>query len=456
MLNGNISEMILDENLKDNVNCVSKEMEWLKEWISNRLESYFKETDSIERPLAPKLNEGTSLYASFLLDNELEEIDRLIIVAALASYFKPQIFDRFLIKNKSLNKRFTEFGGKIDENKSIFIPTLETIAFIFYGDDFESRFKLQNIFDHEHVFTKLGVLSLNDDQTRSSFLTNTFTLNDEFIQLFTLGRKYKPNYSTNFPATLLTTSLDWEDLILSNNTAEEVQIVNTWIESKAEIDLNFSLQKKINKGYKCLFYGPPGTGKTLTTSLIGKKNNKDIYRIDLSEVVSKYIGETEKNLAKIFDTAENRDWILFFDEAESLFSKRTGVQDSKDKYANQQTAYMLQRIENYNGLIILATNLKPNIDLAFSRRIQSVINFPIPNALEREKLWIKAIENLASLPAKFIREISSSYEISGGVIKNVIQYAWLISKKSKADISENHILAGIRRELNKDGKSFQS
>ena len=236
---------------------------------------------------------------------------------------------------------------------------------------------------------------------------------------------------------------------------KKLLIVNTWIENKLEIDNNKVLAKKINKGYKCLFYGPPGTGKTLTASLIGKKNNKPVYRVDLSQVVSKYIGETEKNLANIFDIAENKEWILFFDEAESLFSKRTGVSDSKDKHANQQTAYLLQRVENFNGLIILATNLKPNIDLAFSRRIQSVINFPIPEAADREKLWINALKNISNLPISFVKNISISYEISGGVIKNVIQYAWLVSKSYDLPISEKNILSGIRRELAKDGKSFE-
>ena len=300
------------------------------------------------------------------------------------------------------------------------------------------------------------ILELYSQKESNSFLTNSIRLNDEYFQLFTMGTAYKPGYSTNFPASLISTPLNWDELVLNKSTMDEVLMVNTWIENKFEIDNSEILRKKINKGYKCLFYGPPGTGKTLTASLIGKKNQKLVYRIDLSEVVSKYIGETEKNLARIFDIAENKDWVLFFDEAESLFSKRTGVQDSKDKHANQQTAYLLQRIENYNGLIILATNLKPNIDLAFSRRIQSVINFPIPNPTEREVLWINALSGLAQVPSAFIKEISKSYELSGGVIKNVIQYAWLISKKSKLPINEKQVLAGIRRELFKDGKSFES
>lgn len=441
---------------KKNAFTISNEIDWLDTYIINRLENYFDSTSIFEIPSVPNLADDTSKYAAFITEKKLIEIERIFIVICLALHFKPQIFDKFMIKNTALDKRFTEFGGIIDDSKSIFVPTLETIAFIFYGDSFESRFLLQNFFDHDHIFMSDRILELYSQKESNSFLTNSIRLNDEYFQLFTMGTAYKPGYSANFPASLISTPLNWDELVLNKSTMDEVFMINTWIENKIEIDNSEVLRKKINKGYKCLFYGPPGTGKTLTASLIGKKNKKLVYRIDLSEVVSKYIGETEKNLARIFDIAENKDWVLFFDEAESLFSKRTGVQDSKDKHANQQTAYLLQRIENYNGLIILATNLKPNIDLAFSRRIQSVINFPIPNLSEREVLWINALKDLAHVPSAFIKEISKSYELSGGIIKNVIQYAWLISKKSKSPINEKQVLAGIRRELFKDGKSFKS
>ena len=188
---------------------------------------------------------------------------------------------------------------------------------------------------------------------------------------------------------------------------------------------------------------------------MGKKNKLDVFRIDLSQVVSKYIGETEKNLASIFDIAENKNWILFFDEAESLFSKRTSVSDSKDKFANQETAYLLQRVENYNGLIILATNLKPNIDLAFSRRLHSVIHYAIPNSLQRKKLWVNALHGIADISDSKIQKIAETYQISGGSIKNVIQFAWLKSKADNTSIKIENLMIGIRRELTKDGKSFE-
>lgn len=133
----------------------------------------------------------------------------------------------------------------------------------------------------------------------------------------------------------------------------------------------------ILKNQTLLFIGEPGTGKKTTASLIAHQLNKEVYRIDLSMVVSKYIGETEKNLKKIFDAAEHKNWILFFDEADALFGKRTNVRDAHDKYANQEIAYLLQRIEDYQGIVILATNMKNNIDDAFIRRFDSIIHFPL-------------------------------------------------------------------------------
>jgi len=138
-----------------------------------------------------------------------------------------------------------------------------------------------------------------------------------------------------------------------------------------------STEKKLKPGYRTLFYGPQGSGKKLTAVLIGKEFDKPVYKIDLSNLVSKYIGETEKNLRIIFDSAEGKEWILFFDEADALFGERTGVKDAHDRYSNQEVSYLLQRIEDYNGLVILATNMKNNIDEAFIRRFNLIIRFPL-------------------------------------------------------------------------------
>lgn len=185
---------------------------------------------------------------------------------------------------------------------------------------------------------------------------------------------------------------------------------------------DWGLSRILKAGYRSLFYGPPGTGKTLAATLIGKKNNMDVYRVDLSMIVSKYIGETEKNLAKVFDLAENRNWILFFDEADALFGKRTSANTSNDRHANQEVAYLLQRIEDFPGTVILATNLRSNIDEAFSRRFQSVIYFPMPSKELRAELWRKMLpEEWIGENSEELVEVASESELSGGSITNVVR-----------------------------------
>jgi SpoVK/Ycf46/Vps4 family AAA+-type ATPase len=172
----------------------------------------------------------------------------------------------------------------------------------------------------------------------------------------------------NFPAQRITTEMEWKDLVLNEQTLAQIEELHAWINHSSTLLYDWGMKRQFKLGYRVLFYGPPGTGKTLTASLLGKYTGKDVYKIDLSMVVSKFIGETEKNLSSLFTKAESKDWILFFDEADALFSKRTNVRDAHDKYAHQEVSYLLQRVENYDGLVILSSNLKSNIDDAFIRR----------------------------------------------------------------------------------------
>lgn len=445
------------EFLKGNSITIQKELNWLSSLIDNRLDYFFstKEGKVFIKTDTPDLDSDNSNMSAFIKENLKDDFERVLIIGAIATIYFPELYDRFLIKNKVLDKPFTEFGGLKTSETNYFLPTLRTFAFILYGASIEYKVKLKSYFSFDHIFKQKKIISLEDASQKNSFLDKTLQLGEEFILHITSGKPFQPSYSSTFPANRLETPFDWDDLVLEDSALDEINMIDAWLKNQTHFDNNKLMSKKINKGYKALFYGPPGTGKTLSASLIGKKNKLDVYRIDLSQVVSKYIGETEKNLGSIFDIAENKNWILFFDEAESLFSKRTSVSDSKDKFANQETAYLLQRVENYNGLILLATNLKPNIDLAFSRRIQSVVNFPIPSIKQRQILWENALRGLVELDKKIIQEIAKNYEISGGSIKNVIQYAYLKSIHNNSKITKNVILMGIRRELNKDGKSFE-
>jgi SpoVK/Ycf46/Vps4 family AAA+-type ATPase len=220
----------------------------------------------------------------------------------------------------------------------------------------------------------------------------------------------------------------------------------------------WGLSRNIKPGYRSLFYGPPGTGKTMVAGLIGIRTESEVYRVDLSQVVSKYIGETEKNLSRIFDRAEHQKWILFFDEADSLFGQRTQTKSSNDRYSNQEVSYLLQRIEDYDGVIILATNLKENIDEAFTRRFQSVIQFPVPGEQERFKLWKKILGDSVPLSDDIdLNKIAANHSITGGSIINVVRFGALRAvqrKNGEGKMTSADLEEGLRRELKKQGKSI--
>ena len=207
------------------------------------------------------------------------------------------------------------------------VPTGETAAFLLAGRDLDRRFEVQRLFAGDHWFARESILRLAPPKEGEPFLSGRLLLDPEYIDLFTLGRVASPPFSAAFPAREISTGLEWDDLILAPDVREQIEEIKRWTEHHDTLLHGWGMHRRIRPGYRALFYGPPGTGKTLTASLLGKYTGRSVFRIDLSSVVSKYIGETEKNLGSLFDKAQNKDWILFFDEADALFGKRTGVKD---------------------------------------------------------------------------------------------------------------------------------
>jgi len=258
----------------------------------------------------------------------------------------------------------------------------------------------------------------------------------------------------NFPARHIKTQLDWNDLVLHPGTRLQVEEIETWLSHGDTLMADWGMAPKLRPGYRSLFYGPPGTGKTMTACLLGASTKRDVYKVDLSLVVSKYIGETEKNLASVFDQAEHKEWILFFDEADALFGKRTESRDAHDRYANQEVAFLLQRLETFDGIAILASNQRENLDVAFSRRFESIIYFPVPRPEERLQLWRKGFSPQARLEASVdLDAIAREHTLSGGSIMNVVRYASLQALKAGGNsVALDDVEQGIRRELAKEGK----
>lgn len=349
--------------------------------------------------------------------------EQVIVMLALMPHVSPQALDLFFVQNKNIDRPYTEFGGWKGFSHGGFLPTGETAVFLLTGSENEDKRKaLIQLFRKDHWFHTENILHVEGAGEGEPFLSGQLCLSEEFLSRVLHDKAYKPDYSAGFPAKCITTPLEWDDLVLDYRVADELEEINTWIASHTTIMNHWGLSRILKPGYRSLFYGPPGTGKTLAATLLGKKNKMDVYRIDLSMIVSKYIGETEKNLARVFNLAENRNWILFFDESDALFGKRTSTHTSNDRHANQEVAYLLQRIEDFSGMVILATNLRSNIDEAFFRRFQSVIFFPMPTAELRVELWRKMLPPAwLGKDAEQLIALAAKTELSGGAITNVVR-----------------------------------
>lgn len=415
-------------------------IDWFDRMLATAIRLYFRqgcEYSSIEEVFPP----ADGWLEEVAGRSEISFSERVIILLALMPHIRPQSLDIFFVQNKSFDRQYTEFGGWKGLSHGGFLPTGETAAFILAGEDLEKKKAVVRMFQKEYWLQAQNILRLEGAGDGEPFLSGQLRISEEFLTHVLLDREYKPDYTIGFPAKRIATALEWKDLILDYDTIEALDKINTWIEHQQVIMEDWGLKRFLKSGYRALFYGPPGTGKTLAATLLGKKNRMDVYRVDLSMIVSKYIGETEKNLAKIFDLAENRNWILFFDEADALFGKRTSANTSNDRHANQEVAYLLQRIEDFPGTVILATNLKSNIDEAFSRRFQSVIYFPMPDAEHRAELWRKM------LPAQWLDKdadeliaLAAEKELSGGSITNVVRRCALYLLKYEERLLDKRIL----------------
>lgn len=454
---------MVNTKIQLNAAALEKEFEWFINILEARLKFHFHSNgseinseDSTMNIAPPDISNDKSSYSDFIRYYSLSIEERLILIIALVPLLKPNLLDVFLINNKSTGKIFTEFGGCSCLSVNGFVPTAETVFFIIAGDNLEKRIAVQSIFEYSHFFFKHNVLTLETQSQNEPRLKGTIKLSKEYFDYFTEGYFKKPDFSSDFPAKLITTSQNWSDLFIDKYTLDQINEIKSWIKYKDVLFDDWEMSKKLNPGFRTLFYGPPGTGKTMTASLIGKETGRDVYRIDLSTVISKYIGETEKNLEKVFTQAEHKNWILFFDEADALFGKRTSISDAHDKFANQEISYLLQRVEDFDGVVILASNFKSNFDDAFTRRFQSIIHFPIPKTAERIKIWKNAFSHKSIFHNELnLDSIADKFEMSGGSIMNVVRYVSLKAIEKGDDIIHtDYINEGIKREFQKEGKTF--
>ncbi len=271
------------------------------------------------------------------------------------------------------------------------------------------------------------------------------------------GCNLKPFSGLDRYSTQIKSHYQWDDLVLPEAPLMHLQEIGNFIINRHIVYYQWGFEKKLSlsRGVNILFSGSSGTGKTMSASLIANEVKLALYRVNLSSIVSKYIGETEKNLEKIFNDANAGNVILFFDEADALFGKRSEVKDAHDRYANIEINYLLQKMEVHEGIVILATNLNKNIDDAFLRRMHFTVEFPFPDEAQREGLWQKIFpENVPLSKDINYQVLGEKLHLSGGNIKNIALTAAFYGTKDSSEVTMAHIIKAAEREYHKMGKTF--
>jgi AAA+ superfamily predicted ATPase len=248
-------------------------------------------------------------------------------------------------------------------------------------------------------------------------------------------------------------TLGWEDLVLSPDRMAQLRQIADTFRSAGKVYDEWGFAPGSTHGLVALFSGPSGAGKTLSAEVLARELHLDVFKLEMSAVVSKYIGETEKNLEEVFDAASAGNLVLFFDEADALFGKRSEVKDARDRYANIEVSYLLQRLERYEGVVILATNFEKNLDEAFLRRIHTRIDFVLPGEVERLAIWQLNLPAAAPVAADVdLSELAQRFHLSGASIRGAAVHAAFLASLAGTSITMDHLVMGVARDFRKFGR----
>lgn len=435
----------------DNLDCIAGELNWLKLHIDNLLTK-----DSPQFLPLPPLKTGTA-YEKLISENGFSDADRVLINLAFTAKYDQEILVPFqLLFHKPEQK--SKFGGILSEGYGQFFPTVRTAIFLLSDNDSEKREYYSSYFNSRHVLFTSNLLQLRRPEDCQGFLDEQLIFNDQFMNTILHGEVPSLDGDAGFPARRGKRTHTMKDVILDETTITELEKLRRFARNMKKL-WQLPNSSRYRQNFIGIFSGDPGTGKSHTAEAIGNELNLPVYKVNFAQLVSKYIGETEKNLERVFDRFSGQPSILFFDEAESIFSKRIEVKDSHDKHSNNEQSFLLQKIEEYNGIVILATNvqnLSQYFDKAFQRRIRQIVTFNFPEYAERIRLW----ENALAAPFKFeeglVDRLAKNYQFSGGGIYNIISEGIIEAlDRNTETISFEMLEQAMMDEFKKTGRKYE-
>ncbi|MGD1842737.1 MAG: ATP-binding protein [Thermonemataceae bacterium] len=340
--------------------------------------------------------------------------EKMVFLLSVVPYALPS----FLTEIAESNELIFQLGLKKGKASS-YLPTGTTALQVLTKSFICSLPEVFKLFHDDHPLIKDELVILEKMPEEEPFLNGTLTLSREYLHLLNTGERYRPALNKEFPAERLTTEQSWDDYILPTKTWVKVEELLDWVSYYAQLRSTKGFTTGA-KGYKCLLTGPSGTGKTMLGRLLAQKTERQVWRLDISRLVSKFVGETTKNIRKVFDIAQHYDYILFCDEGEGLFSNRTrDAGTAQDTYVNQEVGYLLQSIEEYPGIILVATNNISNMDNAFMRRFNTRITFEYPDEQCLIQLWEKAFAPFqldTDVDVRYIAQEHHRHQVTGAKI----------------------------------------
>lgn len=437
--NGSIIIQNSNHNKNSSLNLISD-----LEFLQSRLTAI--KADGVQA-FNPQIPEGEGEYEKFVREKKLNHAERLLVLLALIPHIDAEVYEVLIDARNSFH--FFEVPGQRQ-----LLPSGRTFIKLYAGSSIILKLEAQRYLNTDHILFKQGVLQLGAVAQGAVPESGPLNIGPAYKDMFLFNHQGSPRFSDEFPAQLLETTLEWNDLIVSEFVAQGLEEICNGAELKVNPQSEPVLARHERPGYRALFHGPSGTGKTEAVALIGRRLGRKVYRVNLSSVMSKYVGQTIKNLESLFNTSEHRGWILFFDEGDALFGKRTTGEHSEESSAqhnNRDVAFLLQRIERFTGIIFVATNLSKNIDDAFSRRFEVAINFGALPAQLYEKVWLNNLPKQFTLdPNIDFKYLHSNYPFTPGSIINVIKRLWKrMSLRGETHVKQAELIVLMKDELNK-------